>query len=799
MSTATPDVRSTYQAQLHQLEQDLYSSAERAAIQAEHTLPAGRFDPAELGGTSFPVPIELGGQPYCFSIWQGEQLPDQLLAYDCETAAIQGSETPELALATVYGDQGSCYFIHPDQLGQFIRHHAQAYWCCHNATFDFWVTAQALQADPAALASWWDIAGDARLYCTMLGDALIRLAKIDSEPINRDLGKVAAEYCGLQIDKADPFRLRYGELIGLPAAAWPDTQPGFWTYAACDPIATLQVCQAQARIAAELIAPYQAELLPDAMRRFGPLTACLQVQGSIALDFISRTGVQVDLDQAKQLHDDIGALVEQYQQELEQLLPGCLKRYGPRSKQAGQLQRTAAGVPRRDAKLIKQELERIAQASDEPIRPGRNQDGLVTDSVKYWKQHCDLDQFIAAYVGYSEQAKLAQFFGKLDQQRIYPRYRPLVRTGRTACADPNLQQLPRDGRFREMIVAPPGYWLLQIDYSVLELRTLAQICLRRYGRSVLADLFRAGVDPHCYTATLLLGKTMEQFEQLPAKEQKQHRQRAKAVGFGVPGGLGAASLVLMTIDEAKQFRKQLITQVYPELARYLGDNQQSVLATNLCTDRTVIQQALPGREQIKIVARVISGYAATADGDEYQPELVQHVWQLMQRLNRNPQLMHELTAQQPSTELMRRCFYGNAVTLSGRLRGHVGFSQRANSPFQGLAADGNKVALFRLLRAGFQVCGFIHDEMLILIPDRSDYDTAVAQVQQILADAMQELTPDIPISTENLLADRWYKDVDEQPIGTSGRIMPYTRKTADRIAAAEQRLDVLGICLPEET
>ena len=86
-----------------------------------------------------------------------------------------------------------------------------------------------------------------------------------------------------------------------------------------------------------------------------------------------------------------------------------------------------------------------------------------------------------------------------------------------------------------MIVAPPGYWILQIDYSVLELRTLAQICLRRFGRSVLAEQFRQGVDPHRYTAALLLGKSPDQFSQLPLDEQKKFRQRSKAVNFGVPG------------------------------------------------------------------------------------------------------------------------------------------------------------------------------------------------------------------------------------------------------------------------
>ena len=201
-------------------------------------------------------------------------------------------------------------------------------------------------------------------------------------------------------------------------------------------------------------------------------------------------------------------------------------------------------------------------------------------------------------------------------------------------------------------------------------------------------------------------------------------------------------------------------------------------AANLQTTETLVRQALPRREQILTAARIISGHDESPDGDEYQPELVQHIWQVLRQINKNSELSPELVAGQPSSTLMRRCFYGSAVTISGRLRGHVGFSQCANTPFQGLAADGNKLALFRLLRAGYQVCGFVHDEMVVLIPDGTDYSAAVLQVQQILADAMQELTPDISINTEYLLADRWYKDVDEQPTDTAGRIIPYRKQTA---------------------
>ena len=253
-----------------------------------------------------------------------------------------------------------------------------------------------------------------------------------------------------------------------------DTEPGFWQYAAKDPVATLLVAQAQFEIAQELIESHHNELQPDVLRRFGPLTCCLQVQSAIALYFISRTGITIDLQQARKLQCDIAALVKRHMQELEQLGGNeTFKRYGPRSKRAGECQLSASGVAKRNAKLIKQRLEQIAKASDEPLRPPRNKDGLVTDSVRYWSQHQTADPFIAAYVQFIQQAKLMQFFARLDQRQIYPNYRPLVRTGRTSCSNPNLQQLPRDGRFREMIIAPPGYWLLQIDYSVLELRTLA--------------------------------------------------------------------------------------------------------------------------------------------------------------------------------------------------------------------------------------------------------------------------------------------------------------------------------------
>src|SRR5262249_34464449 len=139
--------------------------------------------------------------------------------------------------------------------------------------------------------------------------------------------------------------------------------------------------------------------------------------------------------------------------------------------------------------------------------------------------------------------------------------------------------------------------------------TLAAVCEARFGFSRLADTIRAGNDPHCYTAAMFLGMSLADFMALERVEDeiesdgvkqkkkgywyKKHRQSAKPVNFGVPGGLGVASLVRyardafkveMSFDQAREKRRQLITAIYPELNEvdgYLADESMAVLAHNL--------------------------------------------------------------------------------------------------------------------------------------------------------------------------------------------------------------------------
>ena len=107
--------------------------------------------------------------------------------------------------------------------------------------------------------------------------------------------------------------------------------------------------------------------------------------------------------------------------------------------------------------------------------------------------------------------------------------------------------------------------------------------------------------------------------------------------------------------------------------------------------------------------------------------------------------------------IFKRLFGRDVSTLSGRIRGFVGFTQACNTPFSGLAADGAKLAMWNLTKKGYRLIGFIHDEILLEIPETDMYDQVVSDVETIMIESMKELCPGVPIGVESILSSVWSK------------------------------------------
>ena len=120
--------------------------------------------------------------------------------------------------------------------------------------------------------------------------------------------------------------------------------------------------------------------------------------------------------------------------------------------------------------------------------------------------------------------------------RIHPTFNQFVAaTGRLACQDPNLQNIPvrtpQGKRIREAFCPQKGWSYLAADYSQIELRLLAHLS----GDESLIKAFLAGEDIHTYTASLVFGVPLHEVSST-------QRYQAKAINFGIIYGQQAYGL-----------------------------------------------------------------------------------------------------------------------------------------------------------------------------------------------------------------------------------------------------------------
>jgi DNA polymerase-1 len=189
-------------------------------------------------------------------------------------------------------------------------------------------------------------------------------------------------------------------------------------------------------------------------------------------------------------------------------------------------------------------------------------------------------------------------------------------TGRLASSDPNLQNIPirtdLGRQVRQAFIAAPGWQLLSVDYSQVELRIVAHMA---QDEAMLAA-FRAGQDIHTATAAAVYHLPLESV----TKEQRRH---AKAINFGLIYGMSAFGLTRssdLTLAEAEDFVDAYFQQ-FPGVKRYLDGirsqaAQQGYVETLLGRKRffpglkTQTNQNIRGREEREAINAPIQGTAA---------------------------------------------------------------------------------------------------------------------------------------------------------------------------------------------
>jgi len=171
----------------------------------------------------------------------------------------------------------------------------------------------------------------------------------------------------------------------------------------------------------------------------------------------------------------------------------------------------------------------------------KTKSGYSTD-IEVLEKLADRHEILQHIINYRKLSKLKSTYAEgllkvIGQDgRIHTKLNMTVTsTGRLSSTDPNLQNIPVRGELgselRRFFIAPPGYVLIDADYSQIELRVLAHIS----EDENMIEAFSQGADIHKTTAAQVFGVRVEDVT-------PHMRRSAKAVNFGIVYGISDFAL-----------------------------------------------------------------------------------------------------------------------------------------------------------------------------------------------------------------------------------------------------------------
>lgn len=489
----------------------------------------------------------------------------RVVAFDTETFLFgPGNMAPRVVCLSWADGEQSGLVVGDDNIEQWLHHHLnQVPLVGHVVAYD---AACIMATFPSVWDKLWAAYADDNITCTAVRERLLDIAAGEFrgrwahgkwEKHTYHLADIAARRLKKEVKKGeDTWRLRYGELDGVPLEQWPQDAVD---YAVGDAVTTWEIFQNQEERSrhAHYSIPTQFE----------------DTRADLALRLTSVWGIETDPVQVDKLWiqtiDRMDALV------------------GPLAEAGfAQYKKTTKPGPVRCGKHVpevKKSLKALRAAITEHY-PGGDPPKTAKGAIMTGKdvvRECHFEP-LQQLVEFEQLRKVANtYLTKLFDSIVHAQFHTVgAASDRTSSSGPNLQNQPRLPGIRECFIARSGRVLLACDFDAQEMRTLAQSCLDIVGYSRLAERFQnnSHFDPHLEFAASLAGITIEKAKELKAAKDahiKDLRQQSKCCNFGYPGGMGSSKFVDyakgygLTITEARsqELRDHWFEQ-WPEMRGY---------------------------------------------------------------------------------------------------------------------------------------------------------------------------------------------------------------------------------------
>jgi uracil-DNA glycosylase family 4 len=298
------------------------------------------------------------------------------------------------------------------------------------------------------------------------------------------------------------------------------------------------------------------------------------VRRSNELVYVELNGIAIDLDYNRKLITDYTFTIDEKRTRLNEILKeNGFEEYTPYNPNS----------PQQTLKLVQNGFHfqlPLLRRPDGTMRPTTNREAM-TGILERCEPGTWIHEFFTVFLEFKKESKLYGTFVKGIRQRLYRgRVYPTfllhgTTSGRLACRNPNLQNIPRESSIRRQFVpSRPENVFVSVDYSQAELRVLTYLA----GEEWFRDIFNGGerdlfdeLTPRLYTGVDRRALTKAEWKEL--------RIRVKAFVYGLGYGRTAftiASEFKIPMAEAEALERRFFETI-PAVVQFQQDVRQRVL------------------------------------------------------------------------------------------------------------------------------------------------------------------------------------------------------------------------------
>lgn len=377
----------------------------------------------------------------------------------------------------------------------------------HNAVFECGVT---ITHFPDLKNMVFDALDNNLIYCTYINEALWNVQR-EKKVYKLALDGLVKHYFDTDISAAkndpDAWRLRYSELDDIPIDKWPEAAK---QYAIDDSIWAYRLKEKQE-----------------------PINQSLALKSGVYLNLMGAAGFRIEQSRVELLEHELREYLKPRYEFLAQ--HGFCLFVGNKVKKKTKLMREH--IVNSGVELQYTEKGGIATSQDALDFYMSQIDDPI---IKTYSELSKYEKILSAYVSHMKGAP-----------KIYTSYGTTLNTGRTSSSGSdlydsvNIQNQPREVKgttydVRNCYKARPGFKVVSIDYSGLELCSSSHQLYTTLGYSKMRDMLNGGsvpVDAHSHLAARRKGISYEEF-MLRKAELKADRNKAKPLNLSFPGGVG---------------------------------------------------------------------------------------------------------------------------------------------------------------------------------------------------------------------------------------------------------------------